>query len=711
MTDKTDNGYANLAFDAGTGIAFVELAMEGRANKLNDDFGITLQQGMAWAWAQEGVKGVIISSAHKDFCVGGDLDRLYAERDPAAMMERLDGLHKLLRAIETSKVPVVAALTGSALGGGYELALACHYRVALGEDRVRVGLPEALLGLFPGGGGTQRLPRLIGLQGALDIILQGKTLHPNKAKGLGMINEVADTRDAVMAAAGAWIAKNPRAKQPWDVDGFRFPGPRPGSAMARQILMGACGMLFKKTAGAFPALEAAINAIAEGTVLSIDRGLQIEARYFAKIATSDQAKDMIRTIWYHRTAAEKHEGLPKAENGHGFSKVGILGAGMMGAGLANVCAQAGMHAVLKDVKQESLDKAKAHIESLAKNNRRLSDEAKKALTDRVSYTLSNDDLDGCDLIIEAVFENLELKHTVTQELEPKLAKGGIWASNTSAIPITDLAKVSVEPSKFIGLHFFSPVEKMQLVEIIAPDFTSEDTLARSLAFTKAIKKLPIVVGDGYGFFTSRVFSAYILQGAQLVAEGHDPATVEWAARKAGMVVAPLQVFDEVTLSLAVKASKQGAAYGKNVDFPGMKLVEQMVAQGRAGKAVGKGFYDYGDKGRVLWPGLKDLVNKPVPEQTGLDFLGRVLLSIQAREAVCAIEEGVIKQNRDADVGAMFGIGFAPNTGGPLSWIDRRGAATFAAELRQLADTYGERWAPPKLLVDMAETGKRFYPEV
>ncbi|MEM6993250.1 MAG: 3-hydroxyacyl-CoA dehydrogenase NAD-binding domain-containing protein [Myxococcota bacterium] len=705
---KTENGQANLHFNADNGVATIELAMEGKANKLGDTFGETLHQGVQWALGHDGVKGVILTSAHKDFCVGGDLDGLYRQRDAAAMMQRLTELHALLRAIETAKVPVVAALTGSALGGGYELAMACHHRIALLEDRVRIGLPETLLGLFPGGGGTQRLPRLIGIQGALDIILQGKTLHPKKAKSLGLIDATADTREDVLQAAAAWIAENPKAKQPWDRDGFRFPGARPGSTQARQILMGACGMLFKKSAGAYPALEVAVSAIAEGTALSIERGLEIEARYFTKIACSDQAKDMIRTIWYHRRAAEKHEGLPKAEEGHGFSKVAILGAGMMGAGLANVCAQAGLSVVLKDVGQASLDKAKAHIEGLAKKNRRLSDADKAALTARVEYTLENDDLSGCDLIIEAVFENLELKHTVTKELEPKLAKGGIWASNTSAIPIADLAKVSVDPTKFIGLHYFSPVEKMQLVEIITTDKTSDETLARCLDFTRAIKKLPIVVGDGYGFYTSRVFSSYIMQGAQLVAEGHDPATIEWAARRAGMVVAPLQVFDEVTLSLAVKASKQGRAYGKNVDFPGMKLVETMVEQGRLGKAAGAGFYDYGEQGRTLWPGLAELVNKPVPDQTGLDLLGRILLSVQAREAVCAIEDGVIKQYRDAEVGAIFGIGFAPNTGGPLSWIDRRGVSTFVDELRALAEAEGDRWAPPQLLVDMAAKGERFF---
>lgn len=718
MTDttKTDNGQANLSFDAATGIATVELAMDGRANKLNADFGITLEQGLKWAWAHEGTKGIIISSAHKDFCVGGDLDGLYRERDAASLLDRLASWHALTRAIEGSKVPVVAALTGSALGGGYELALACHHRIALDKPRVKIGLPETMLGLFPGGGGTQRLPRLIGLQGALDIILQGKMMRASKARANGLIDAVAPTREAVFAGAAEWIAAHKRPKQPWDKKDFVYPGPQPGSRQAREIIMGGCGMLYKKTAGAFAALEAAINAVAEGTSLNLDRALEVEARYFAKIATSDQAKDMIRTIWYHRTAAEKHEGLPKVEGGHGFSKVGILGAGMMGAGLANVTAQAGMEVVLKDIGQEALDKASAHIEGLAKKNRRLSDEDRKALLGRISTTLSVDDLDGCDLVIEAVFENLELKHNVTKETEPKLGKGGIWASNTSAIPIADLAKVSADTSRFIGLHFFSPVEKMQLVEIITTPETSDETLARSLEYVKSIKKLPIVVGDGYGFFTSRVFSAYIMEGAQLVAEGHDAATVEWAARKAGMVVAPLQVFDEVTLTLPLKAAKQAAMYGRNVDGTAMKLVRSLVEDhGRPGKSGGAGFYEYGDDGRKLWSGLKDAVAKvagpTAPKDSSLETLGRRLLSIQAREAVLAIEDGVIKQYRDAEVGAIFGIGFAPNTGGPLSWIDRRGVANFVAELEALTKEHGDRYAPPAKLVEMAEKGERFFEAV
>jgi 3-hydroxyacyl-CoA dehydrogenase/enoyl-CoA hydratase/3-hydroxybutyryl-CoA epimerase len=367
--------------------------------------------------------------------------------------------------------------------------------------------------------------------------------------------------------------------------------------------------------------------------------------------------------------------------------------------------------VLKDVKEEQLGKARAHCEEQAKGAKHLGADKQKQILDRIKYTLSVDDLDGCDLIIEAVFENLELKHMVTKEAEPKLAKGGVWASNTSAIPIGDLAKVSSAPNNFIGLHFFSPVEKMQLVEVITTAQTSDETLARSLAYTRAIKKLPIVVGDGYGFYTTRVFSAYILEGAQLVAEGHDPVVIEWAAKKFGMVVPPLQVFDEVTLTLGVKGFKQGRHYGKALDLPGALLVEAMVEKhDRAGKAAGKGFYEYGPEGRTLWTGLAQLaVGKP--ETTGVEHIGRRLLTLQALEAARCVAEGIVKNPRDAEVGAIFGVGFAPSTGGPLSYIDRRGLAQFVADCDGFAKTCGARYQPPQLLRDMAAQGKTFFEKV
>ena len=710
-TEKTPNGFAQLQFDESTGVATLTLVMEGRANKINDDFGVTLQQALAWAQSKETLAGIILASGHKDFCVGADIDRLYSERDPAQLMQRLRDLNGLYRTIETMGVPVVAALTGSALGGGYELALACHHRIALDDARVQLGLPEVSLGVLPGAGGTQRLPRLIGIQGALELIAQGKIVRAPKAKGLGLVDALAPDRDALMAAARAWIAANPKAKQPWDQKGFRFPGARPGSSEARQLFMAGCAMLRKKTAGVYPAPELAISAVQEGTALSFDRAIEVESRYFTQLATSDQAKDMIRTIWFHRTAAEKHEGLPKTD-APDLRKVAILGAGMMGAGLAFISAKAGYDVVLKDVNAEALERGMAHCKAEAAKLKHLASEEREAILGRITGSLELDALEGSDLVIEAVFEDLDLKHRVTQEAEPKLASTGIWASNTSAIPIGDLAKVSRAPESFIGLHFFSPVEKMQLVEIITPAATNEQTLARALAFTKSIKKLPIVVGDGYGFYTTRVFSAYILEGAQLVAEGHDPVLVEWAGRKAGMVVPPLQVFDEVTLSLGVKGFAQGRKYGKTLDIPGVALVETMVRElDRPGKAAGKGFYEYeGGRRKGLWAGLRELA-VGTPEESSVELVATRLLTLQALEAARCVADGVIGQLRDAEVGAVFGIGFAPNTGGPLSYIDRVGVSRFVEVCDAFAKRYGPRYAPPKHVRDMAARGERFFEAV
>jgi 3-hydroxyacyl-CoA dehydrogenase / enoyl-CoA hydratase / 3-hydroxybutyryl-CoA epimerase len=710
-TEQTKNGFATLDFDAGSRIATITLAMAGRANKINDDFGVTLLEALAWARAQENLAGIILASGHKDFCVGADIDRLYAERDPARMMARLRDLNGLYRQIETMGVPVVAALTGSALGGGYELALACHHRIALDDARIQLGLPEVSLGVLPGAGGTQRLPRIIGIQAALEHIAQGKIVRAPKAKGAGLVDALAPDRDALMTAAKAWIAANPKAKQPWDQKGFRFPGARPGSNEARQLIMAGCAMLRKKTAGVYPAPELAISAVQEGTSLTFDRAIEVESRYFTQLATSDQAKDMIRTIWYHRTAAEKHEGLPKSEDPK-IRKVAILGAGMMGAGLAFISAKAGYDVVLKDVNADALERGMTHCKEQAAKLKHLAGTEREAILGRITGTLELDALDGSDLVIEAVFENLDLKHKVTKETEPKLSPTGMWASNTSALPIGDLAKVSRDPTKFIGMHFFSPVEKMQLLEIITAPKTSEETLARALAFTRAIKKLPIVVGDGYGFYTTRVFSAYILEGAQLVAEGHDPVLIEWAGRKAGMVVPPLQVFDEVTLSLGVKGFAMGRQYGKTLDIPGVALVEKMVGElDRPGKAAGKGFYEYeGGRRKGLWKGLRELA-VGTPEQTGVPLLSQRLLTLQALEAARCVADGVVKQLRDAEVGAIFGIGFAPNTGGPLSYIDRIGAARFVQTCDAFAKDYGPRYTPPQHLRDMATRGERFFDAV
>lgn len=714
--------------DPTDGVALVLLRMPGRANKINEAFGQGLLAALQAARTDERVKGLVIATGHKDFCVGADLDVLYTERDPARIYRDVRNLQLLYRELETCGLPVVAALTGSALGGGCELALACHHRVALDDARIQIGLPEVNLGLLPGAGGTQRLPRLIGLQAALEFIAQGRILRAPAAAKAGIVNELAADEAGVLTAARAWIAQHPHAQQPWDTANDGWPGGVvPGSEMARNLFMAASAMLFEKTAGAYPAAEAAVSAVQEGAGLSFDRALEVEARAFVKLAVSDQAKDMIRTFFFFRTAAEKHVGLPALPEGteSGIRKVGILGAGMMGAGLAAVCAMRGYDVVLKDIDQGALDRGMAHVKKEAERRaRKVGPEAARAMLDRIHPTLDIADLQGTDLVIEAVVENKGVKHAVTREGEPLLSPNGIWASNTSALPITELAEASAHPDRFIGLHFFSPVEKMPLVEIIRGEATSEETVARCLDFCRRIKKTPILVNDGYGFYTSRTFAAYLMEAVEMVAEGIEPTLVEWAARKAGMVVPPLQVFDEVTLRLGRHVLDEAEARTAR-KLPAAKalLVKMVDELGRVGKVAGKGFYDYageaggsrGPKRLGIWPGLRELCHtRPVPpgpvDEALIDRLGRRLLIAQCAEVARCIEDGVLRTWRDAEVGAIFGIGFAPNTGGPLAWMDRQGLSALVEEMDALAAKHGERFEPAPVLRKMAERGERFFPE-
>ncbi len=704
----TDTGFL-VVFDAADGIATITMVMPGRSNKVNGDFVAGLGAALDEALGAEGLRGIVVTSGHADFCVGGDLDLIYGVSDPAQVLQMTARLNGLYRRIEKAGVPVVAALTGSALGGGFELALACHYRIALNDPRIQVGLPEVSLGLIPGGGGTQRLPRLVGFQAAMELITSSRLVRSPQAKEMGLLDAVEPDVEMMQQRWREWLLSHPQAKQPWDQDGFRFPGDvQPGTGAARQLFMAAAAMVTQKTAGAFAAPEAVVCAIHEGSTVDFDSALKVEARLFARLAVSHQAKDMIRTFWYHRNAVAKQEGLPTVVDPE-FHKVGILGAGMMGAGLAFLLASRQFDVVLKDVRTEALEAGVARCRELAgKHEERRGTEMQSALLGRIRPTLENADLVGCDLIIEAIVENRELKQQVTRELEPLMSESGVWASNTSALPISVLAGASLRPQSFIGLHFFSPVEKMPLVEVIVGVGTSQQTLARALAFVRRIGRTAIVVNDGYGFYTTRLFTAYIVEAAELVAGGHDPVLVEWAARKAGMAISPLKVFDEITLSLGVHVLEQSRSYRSGIgDTAGARLIQRMVEMGRTGKGAGMGFYDYSTRPSHLWSGLRGMA-EGVPTETGVEYIQRRIMLAQVLEAVRCLEEGILRNKQDAEIGAVMAYGFAPNAGGPLAWLDRAGLAEVVVEAHELAEAEGPRFAPPNMLTEMATLGERFF---
>jgi 3-hydroxyacyl-CoA dehydrogenase/enoyl-CoA hydratase/3-hydroxybutyryl-CoA epimerase len=724
MEAIVSDAQVTLGLDRASGIATLTLDGARGVNALNAEFISALEAAVTALKGLQGLAGVLVESAHGSttlaaggpWCVGADLDQLWTVREAEALRRIVSQLHRALRALETCGAPVVALLDGAALGGGCELALACHRRVAVERRDVRIGLPEVGLGVIPGAGGTQRLPRLVGLQKALDVILAGKVLGAREALELGLVDELAPDAPASRRQALEWLATRPEPAQRWDRPGYAFPAPAPGTSEARDLLMGAAAQVIKRTAGAFLAPQAALNAVAEGARLSLEAGLAVETAWFVEQFLSPQARDMLRTLWFHKRAADRLEGLPRAAE-PGVRRVGILGAGMMGAGLASLAAQRGFQVVLKDVSQVALDRALEQARAAADARAARGGEAAEAVLARVNGTLAAADLAGVDLVIEAVFEDPELKQRVTREAQPFVAPGGLWASNTSALPMALLSQGYPAPERFLGLHFFSPVEAMPLVEVVRGPATSEEALGRALAFVRALGKTPMLVNDGWGFFTTRVFARYILEGACLVADGHDPAVVEWAARAAGMVVGPLQVFDEISLTLGEHVVDQRLQYlGTPADESGVALLRRMIHQlDRKGRAAGAGFYQYQDgRRRGLWPGLADLAGSP-----GAGLAGKVrdpgaaaerLLYAQAAEAVRALQEGVLRQPRDADLGAVLGIGFGAMLGGPLAWLDRRGAGPAVADLERLAALHGARFAPPELLSRMAREGARFYPD-
>ena len=664
------------------------------------------------------IAGVVITSAKKTFFAGGDLNELIKvdKAQAKAFYDSVLVLKAQLRRLETLGKPVVAAINGAALGGGWEICLACHHRVALDDKSVQLGLPEVTLGLLPGGGGVVRMVRMLGLEKALPYLLEGKKVRPAQALQAGLIDELATDREALLAQSRAWVLANPEVRQPWDNKGYAIPGGTPSHPKVAQMLAIAPSILRSKTQGCFPAPEKILCAAVEGAQVDFDTAHLIETRYFTELVTGQVAKNMIGTFWFQLNQINAGSSRPQGFAPYVTRKVGVLGAGMMGAGIAYVSACAGIEVVLKDITLAAAEKGKAHSAALLDkkvSRGQLTAEQRETTLARIHPTQDDADLAGCDLIIEAVFEDRALKAKVSAAAQNVVGANAVIASNTSTLPISGLATAVPDQAKFIGLHFFSPVDKMPLVEIIKGARTSDETLARGFDFVLHIKKTPIVVNDSRGFFTSRVFGTFTNEGIAMLGEGVAAPMIETEARKAGMPVGPLAVSDEVSLSLMSHIRQQTAkdlqAEGKAMpNHPATAVIDLLVNEyKRTGKAAGAGFYDYPAGGQKhLWPELKTRFEQPGKQISPQDVRDR-LLFIQAIETVRCVEEGVLMSTADANVGSIFGIGFAAWSGGALQFINQYGLNDFIARARYLAEEYGERFSPPALLLEKAAKGALF----
>ena len=681
--------------------------------------------------ADAAVKGVVITSGKEAFSAGADLSMLegmnktFAEArktkgEEAAQQMLFDESRKLsqtLRKIETSGKPWVAAINGLALGGAFEVTLACHYRVAAENPKTRLGLPEIKVGLFPGGGGTQRLPRLLQPMDAMQMLLKGEAIDLKKALAQKLIGAIVPAADLIKAAKD-WIKAGGKAVAPWDEKGFKLPGGAVYSKAGMQTFPAGNAILRRETYDNYPAARAIMQCAYEGMMLPMDAALRVESRYFANILQTKEAAAMIRSLFLSMQELTKGARRPQTVPPTKVKKLGIIGAGFMGASVGYVSAKAGIEVVLIDRDQASADKGRAHCRSVidglvAKGRAKPADA--EALMARVSATADMNALKDCDLVIEAVFEDRGVKAEIYKTAQPLLKDGAIFASNTSTLPINSLAEEFKDQSKFIGIHFFSPVEKMMLVEIIVGKNTGDVALATALDYVRVIGKTPIVVNDSRGFFANRCVLRFTAEGLEMLMEGIPPAMIETTAKMAGMPVGPLSLSDEIALDLVLKIMKATEADlgAQAVDQAQKKLIVEMVEkQERMGRKNGKGFYDYPPKGKgskALWPGLSALIPAPVdPDTVDIAELKQRFLVVQAVEAARTVEDHVITDVREADVGSILGFGFAPFTGGTLSYIDFMGTKEFVALCHRLEAKYGSRFTPPKLLEDMAANGETFY---
>ena len=668
----------------------------------------------------DSIKGAIFTSGKPVFAAGADLKVMEANLDkvddtPVAERLRMNAsLSKLLRRMETCGKPVACAINGTALGGGTEIALACHYRVVSDAKGIQLGLPEVQVGLLPGGGGTQRVSRLVGIQAAMPVVMEGQALSAEKALKMGLVHKVVPA-DQLLAEAKRWLVEEGDPVQPWDKKGFRIPGGAgPSSPAVAQMLVVSNAMLQARTFHNLPAPKAILSCLYEGPQLPMDKALDVEAKYFTLLQLDPVSRNMIRTLFLNKGKADKlmhrPEGVPKTT----FRKIGVVGAGLMGAGIAYHCAKLGIETVLIDRDQAAADKGKAYSakrleKDIAKG--RMTQDKADAILARIHPTTDYAGLADVELVVEAVFEDRGIKAEITRKLDAVLPAHAVIASNTSALPISELAEAGAHPENFIGMHFFSPVERMPLVEIIRGRKTSPETLARALDLVQAMKKTPIVVNDGPGFFTSRFIGAYINESLAMVTEGVNPALIENAAKMAGIPVGPLTVSDEIGLDTAYHASQQrkkdeGDAFKPTPTF---RLVEKLVGElGRHGRKNGKGFFEYAaDGSKKLWPGLAELF-PPLAEQPTVDEVKARMLYAQLVDAAKAMAEGVLIDPADGDVGSILGVGFPAYLGGPFSMMDTIGIDKVVAECDRLAARYGAQYAAPQLLRDMAAEGRTFY---
>ena len=682
------------------------------------------------ALSDDRVKGIIVTSGKRDFAGGMDLNVLadmktaQGENPAQGLFNGIMQIHKLLRKIELAGMdpktkkgakPVAAAINGTAAGIGLELPLACHRIFAIDNEKSKIGLPEILVGIFPGAGGTTRLVRKLGAMNAAPFLLEGKMLSPAKMKLAGVIDELTEESD-LLSRAKAWVldATDADCIKPWDDKSYKMPGGGPYHPNGYMTFAGASVMVNSKTQGAFPAAKTLLSAVYEGAQVPFETALKIEARWFTKILMNPSSESMIRSLFINKEALEKGAVRPKDIPNQKVEKIGILGAGMMGAGISYVSALAGIKVVLLDMKEEDAQKGKIHAENLLNigiKRKKIDEKRKSAVLDLICPTTKFEDLKDCDLIVEAVFEDPAVKAEVTKKAEAIIDKNCIFASNTSTLPITSLASASERPEQFIGIHFFSPVDKMLLVEIIKGSVTGDVAVAKALDYVRQIKKTPIVVNDARFFYANRCIIPYVNEGAMMVSEGIIPASIENAAKQLGFPLGPLQLTDETSIDLGVKIIRATrAAMGneypeKNGDEVSFKLFEE----GRLGRKTNAGFYDYDEKGKRshLWNGLNETwpVKKHQPKFE--EIKNRLMLS-QVLEAVKAFEEGVLEDIREGDVGAILGWGFAPWSGGPFGWVDMVGIQNVVNMCNTLSESEGQRFVAPKILLDMAKNNETFY---